>query len=186
MTGEQNYENGSHINARNARSLTDRAGLKITVDGDYPLALVSTSGYKEVFDVWNYDANDTEPDGRGKTVRIWADGRIKSVNNITAGGKFISTILDSGQNSNLQLQHNGNTKVYVGGSMLSINTQGKLGVEGTEDDHLITKKYVDDKIAENAIGSCVEINGGQLCADEPHPGYYDTFKNYNSRITVKT
>ena len=35
--------------------------------------------------------------------------------------------------------------------MLSINTQGKLGVEGTEDDHLITKKYVDDKIAENAM-----------------------------------
>ena len=58
--------------------------------------------------------------------------------------KVVTRNIDSGQNSNLELKHNGITRLYVGGSAVSINSQGVLQQEGTEDNHLVTKKYVDD------------------------------------------
>ena len=58
--------------------------------------------------------------------------------------KLVTRHIDSGQNSNLELKHNGITRLYVGGSSVSFNTQGVLQQEGTEDNHLVTKKYVDD------------------------------------------
>ena len=58
--------------------------------------------------------------------------------------------IDSGQNSNLNLKHNGITRIFVGGTV-SINAQGVLNQEGTEDNHLITKKYVDDLNADTQV-----------------------------------
>ena len=58
--------------------------------------------------------------------------------------KVVTRHIDSGQNSNLELKHNGITKLYVGGNNVKINSQGVLQQEGTEDDHLVTKKYIDD------------------------------------------
>ena len=53
-------------------------------------------------------------------------------------------IVDSGENSNLVLKHNGTTKVYVGGSEVTIVQPLQLNTEGTDDDHAVTKKYIDD------------------------------------------
>lgn len=176
LTGELNFENGSEIVTRNARCLTDRGGLKISVDADYPLALVSTSGYKEILSVWTYDTDDAD-DGRAKSLKVSANGNVYSEGTITANTKLVSTYLDSGEDSNLNIQHDGNTRVYVGDEFVTINAQGKLNKEGTEDDHLITKKYVDDAV-QSFSGNCLTINEGKLCAGTPKPRWY-TMSNWS-------
>jgi len=52
--------------------------------------------------------------------------------------------LSSGENSNLHLQHDGNTRVYVGGNEVSFAKPIQLNQEGVNPDHAVTKKYVDD------------------------------------------
>ena len=55
-----------------------------------------------------------------------------------------TTVIDSGENSNLQLKHDGTTKVYVGREQVTVTNPLKLNTEGTDDDHAVTKKYIDD------------------------------------------
>ena len=55
-----------------------------------------------------------------------------------------TTFIDSGENSNLKLQHNGITKVYVGREQVTITNPLQLNTEGTDDNHAVTKKYIDD------------------------------------------
>ena len=59
--------------------------------------------------------------------------------------KVETLVVDSGENSNLLLKHNGNTKVYVGGSQVTLTNPLKLNTEGTDEKHAVTKKYIDDK-----------------------------------------
>ena len=84
--------------------------------------------------------------------------------------KIKTLFLDSGQNSNLALQHDGNTKVYVGNTQTSFINHIKLNKDGVDDDHVVTKKYVDDSVRDSSGGSggdrCISINGGNLCASD--------------------
>lgn len=57
----------------------------------------------------------------------------------------ISRIIDSGESSNLELKWKGDTKVYVGQTEISANAFIKLSKEGENDNHAVTKKYVDDR-----------------------------------------
>ena len=76
---------------------------------------------------------------------------------------IITRHIDSGQNSNLNLKHNGITRLFVGGEKVSINAQGVLSQEGTEDNHLVTKKYVDDSNADlQLIETAIKAAGLQL------------------------
>ena len=77
--------------------------------------------------------------------------------------KVVTRHIDSGQNSNLELKHNGITRLYVGGSAVSINSQGVLQQEGTEDNHLVTKKYVDDLNSDTQVlETAIKASGFQL------------------------
>ena len=58
--------------------------------------------------------------------------------------KIETRYLSSGENSNLHLQHDGNTKVYVGGNEVSFTQPIQLNKEGVDPEHAVTKKYVDD------------------------------------------
>jgi hypothetical protein len=85
----------------------------------------------------------------------------------------IALNIDSGQNSSLNLKHNGSTKVYIGenqtsiqgdiklnsgsGTVVKSNVQDLLNIgereiaylgESIEDEDLVTKKYVDNKVIE--------------------------------------
>ncbi|NDB80320.1 hypothetical protein EB155_10695, partial [archaeon] len=68
--------------------------------------------------------------------------------------------LDSGRNTVLRIKHDGQTKLYVESDQFRIATQAQLDTEGTEDNHLITKKYVDnvsERVDEN-LTSIENIN----------------------------
>ena len=52
--------------------------------------------------------------------------------------------LSSGENSNLHLQHDGNTRIYVGNDEVAVTKRLQLNQEGVDPNHAVTKKYVDD------------------------------------------
>ena len=62
--------------------------------------------------------------------------------------RFQSRFVDSGEKSNLNLQYNGDTKVYVGGTQVTIQPPLKLNTEGVEAEHAVTKGYVDNLVIE--------------------------------------
>ena len=70
-----------------------------------------------------------------------------------------STKVNSGENSNLLLQHNGNTKVYVGAGEITFQEKVKLNKEGTESYHAVTKGYVDANAGGFTPGEKVAKNG---------------------------
>ena len=59
--------------------------------------------------------------------------------------------VDSGQNSNLLLKHDGNTKVYVGSTETTFQETVKLNKEGTADNHAVTKAYVDSSASKSFV-----------------------------------
>ena len=69
---------------------------------------------------------------------------------MTGDNKIRTRFVTSGENTTLQLQHNNNTKVYIGDNVLTSTERIQLNKEGTELNHVVTKKYVDDHIAEIA------------------------------------
>ena len=62
--------------------------------------------------------------------------------------------VDSGEDSNLLLKHNGNTKVYVGRTEVTVQNPLKLNTEGVDPEHVVTKGYIDALDAKQAA----EIN----------------------------
>lgn len=66
---------------------------------------------------------------------------------IKADNGLIGLSLDSGQNSNLLLKHDGQAKVYIGSILTTFQEQVKLNKQGTDDDHAVTKGYVDSAAA---------------------------------------
>ena len=72
-------------------------------------------------------------------------GDLKMVKNGDGVESKVHTrFLTSGQSSNLQLQHDGNTRVYVGKDQVSFNRPVQLNTEGVDDDHAVSKLYVDN------------------------------------------
>ncbi len=101
--------------------------------------------------------------------------------------------VDSGEASNLNLQWNGQTKVYVGNTNVTIGPPLQLNTEGTDDKHAVTKKYVDDKdvVLDRKINTFREdletispiLVRGQWKVDHigsagrvPNPGYFAIYK----------
>lgn len=74
-------------------------------------------------------------------------GDLNSSATIKANSGLIGLSLDSGQSSNLLLKHNGATKVYVGSTLTTLQEQVKLNKQGTDDNHAVTKGYVDSAAA---------------------------------------
>jgi len=74
-------------------------------------------------------------------------GDLNSSATIKANNGLIGLSLDSGQSSNLLLKHNGATKVYVGSTLTTFQEQVKLNKQGTDDNHAVTKGYVDNAAA---------------------------------------
>ena len=58
--------------------------------------------------------------------------------------------VDSGERSNLNLKYNGATKVYVGGSEVTIQPPLQLNTEGVDPNHAVTKGYIDALDAKQA------------------------------------
>ena len=69
---------------------------------------------------------------------------------ITAQGGIKTASIDGGA-SNLLLKKGGSTKISIEENGGILNGQFKLFQEGTEDSHLVTKKYVDDAV-ETGVG----------------------------------
>ena len=49
----------------------------------------------------------------------------------------------------------------------------------TNDDEIVTKQYVDDKVDQSggSEGGCINVNGGLLCAGDVHPKFMDTLRD---------
>jgi hypothetical protein len=71
-------------------------------------------------------------------------GNLEMVKKDGVDPKIETRYLSSGENSNLHLQHDGNTRIYVGGNEVSVTKPLQLNQEGVDPDHAVTKKYVDD------------------------------------------
>ena len=80
--------------------------------------------------------------------------------------KVKTLFLDSGENSNLAIQHNGTTKVYVGNTQSSFIHHIKLNKEGTDDDHVVTKKYVDQGLQNQFSAAFFEVLGSYSLVDD--------------------
>ena len=52
--------------------------------------------------------------------------------------------IDSSENSNLHIQHDGNTRIYVGRDEIAFTRRVQLNQEGVDDNHAVTKKYIDN------------------------------------------
>ena len=91
-----------------------------------------------------FDIASCEPSGFVKTEGDTMTGDL--IVNAEVHADVVETlVVDSGENSNLLLKHDGNTKVYVGSSQVTIQNPLKLNTEGTDDGHAVTKKYIDDQ-----------------------------------------
>ena len=88
------------------------------------------------------------PEEQGNYVSKTGDemsGDLEMVKNADGVDTKIHTRwIDSSENSNLHLQHNGNTRIYVGRDEVAITKPLKLGIQGVEDDHAVSKLYVDN------------------------------------------
>jgi len=82
------------------------------------------------------------------------------------GSKVKTLFLDSGQNSNLAIQHDGNTKVYVGNTQTSFINHIKLNRDGVDDDHVVTKKYVDQGFQNQFRAEFFEVVGSYSLVED--------------------
>lgn len=82
-----------------------------------------------------------------------AGGTLTGDLKIQADNGLIGLSLDSGQSSNLLLKHNGQTKVYVGSTLTTFQEKVKLNKQGTGDDHVVTKGYVDSSVSSHSHGN---------------------------------
>jgi len=111
---------------------------------------------------------DPRTSGDGKYLPL-TGGQLTGDLNVT-GSKIKGLILDSGQNSQLQIQHNGNTRIYVGNDQVTFQQPIKLNKEGTESDHVVTKGYVDTQIANNnQIGEPIKVGEFTLKTQDARP-----------------
>ena len=81
---------------------------------------------------------------------------------MTEENKVRTRYITSGENTSLKLQHNNNTKVYIGDSLTTFTNFVQLNREGTELNHAVTKKYVDDNIAALANQGPDEVDTSTL------------------------
>ena len=97
-------------------------------------------------------------------------GQLTGDLNVT-GSKIKGLLIDSGQNSQLQIQHNGNTRIYVGNDQVTFQQPIKLNKEGTESDHVVTKGYVDTQIADKItqIGEPIKVGEFTLKTQDSRP-----------------
>ena len=112
---------------------------------------------KEYVDLLNSDILDSiaNLDGFVKKTGDTMSGHLE-IRGTAADGvtsRLKCNILDSGQDTNLEIKRNNVTGISVNNGTNTLHQQTKLSSEGTADQHIITKKYVDDKVSEKASSS---------------------------------
>ena len=78
--------------------------------------------------------------------RVNPNNAVANISGSFTANELKSTVLNSGQDSNLSIQRNGETKILVGANIIQMQKQVKLLQEGTDNDHAVTKAYVDNKV----------------------------------------
>jgi hypothetical protein len=95
--------------------------------------------------------------------------------------QVITRHIDSGQNSNLELKHNGITRIYVGGSAVSINNSLNVKDEFAEADDLIFRvegNQANDGTGDNILYVQRKASGGDQLR------YYGPV-SFNKEVTTK-
>ena len=121
--------------------------------------------------------------GSNQSFKFNKDLRIEG--NVIASNELRGTVLNSAKDSNLSIQRDNETKILVGSDAVQVQRPIKFvnSSFATADDHAIHKGYVDEQIANidtggGISGDCLEINGGNLCANGPMPDFIDLVKNH--------
>ena len=180
----------------------DETGVVYIYDGDQWLANGSEAALETDKDVRKEVGDSMEgplyvTGGRNED----ADGLVSSVRALN---------IDSGQNSDLQLKHDGNTKVYVGGTNVSLNTDVKFGKtnaeikgkdntalmivgdkdvqykgESSNEFDLVTKSYVDD--GDSRLQAQITLNTQSIInnAEEIDTITADVVKKNNKGLTLE-
>ena len=71
-------------------------------------------------------------------------GDLEMVKTNGVDPKIHTRWIDSSENSNLHIQHDGNTRIYVGRDEVAFTRRVQLNQEGVDDNHAVTKKYIDN------------------------------------------
>jgi hypothetical protein len=163
MQGRLNFTGNGLIDGKNATSLSGRAGLEIQCSGEKPLAISNSGSYQETIAIYGYV--NGEPQGRGKNMTIGAQGNVNTKGFIksdahVAALELRSTLLNSGQNSNLTIQRNGETRILVGSESVTMHKPVRLtsNAQPIDDDHVVTKAYV-DAVEDNLSGGMAVPTG---------------------------
>ena len=139
---EEDVQVASFVVTNTERVSSSGYSIKITVDP------AQTTGDVDLNpEAYLKTPNPATRDGLDELVKKSGDemsGDLKMVKNGDGVESKVHTrFVTSGQSSNLQLQHDGNTRVYVGKDQVSFNRPVQLNDEGIDDDHAVSKGYID-------------------------------------------
>ena len=101
--------------------------------------------------------------------------------NFTNNNKIVTRNIDSGQNSNLNLKHNGTTRIFVGGSAVSVNNSLIVKNASAEAEDLIFKvegNQANDGTGDNVLYVQRKASGGDQLR------YYGPV-TFNKEVTTK-
>ena len=96
-----------------------RAGLEIRTVADKPIAISHDGSYKSVLDIYKYDPN--EPNNRGKTLSIYADGRVITPKYFQTTEFVRTPILKSKDNEDLRVQRGDHNTIELKSNIVEIN-----------------------------------------------------------------
>ena len=68
-------------------------------------------------------------------------------------------VIDSGQDSNLQIKRNNVAGISINKGTNTLHQKTSLSVEGDQDGHLVTKKYVDNKFGSISVPDAPDLKG---------------------------
>ena len=135
-----NLLDGNLVNRKNLTDAIDAS--ESGSDGKFVKLIGDTMSGDLIIENANFEVTDINSD---PFTTIDVVNKKVTVAGEVFASEVKSRIVDSAQSSNLELKWNGTTKVYIGETNISANAFVKLQKEGVDDDHAVTKKYVDDR-----------------------------------------
>lgn len=129
MEGPLVFKDNGIIDGSNAQSMPTnpgdpndkgyRAGLEIRTTADKPIAISHDGSYKSVLDIYKYDPN--EPNNRGKTLSIYADGRVITPKYFQTTEFVRTPILKSKDNEDLRVQRGDHNTIELKSNIVEVN-----------------------------------------------------------------
>ena len=129
MEGPLVFKDNGIIDGSNAQSMPTnpgdpndkgyRAGLEIRTAADKPIAISHDGSYKSVLDIYKYDPN--EPNNRGKTLSIYADGRVITPKYFQTTEFVRTPILKSKDNEDLRVQRGDHNTIELKSNIVEVN-----------------------------------------------------------------